>query len=101
MANSPLQRDCETLEQILHENGFKHLFVKKNSNHLIVYSKDEYDSINRARLTYSRQMQIYQLSMADHTGRWEPTPYTGEVVQLATLLTGDFSFHLIDFDTFI
>lgn len=44
-----------------------------------------------------KQRQNYQLSMADHRGKWEPTPYTGNIAKLVKMLTKDFSFTLIDF----
>jgi len=98
--SNKLQNEVKNLEKDLHEKGFKHLYVQAKSKHLVVYSKDGDNLVNRARLS-SISHGTYQLSMADHTGRWEPTPYTGDLTEITTLLTEDFSFALIDFDEFI
>lgn len=100
MANSFLQSDAKNLEQALHDKGFTHLHVSKRGNSLVVYSKDGTESVNRSRLTLVGQKQ-YQLSMADHTGRWEPTPYKGNLEEMITMLTEEFSFALVDFGDFM
>jgi len=99
MPKSSLQADCKNLEKALQDEGFDHLNVMVRSNHLIVYSQHEDEKENRARLSHIARGQ-YQLSMADHMGKWESTPYTGDVNEMTSLLTGEFGFALIDFDDF-
>lgn len=96
MSKNFLQKQCKTVENTLHEKGFTHLKLLARGGHLIIYSKDGADIINRARLTHLDHKN-YQLSMADHVGRWEPTPYTGDLDELLKILTEDFAFALINF----
>ena len=37
---------------------------------------------------------LYGLSFHHHTGRWEPTPFTGDLSQLATVLVNEFGAYL-------
>ncbi|MFW5991808.1 MAG: hypothetical protein ACOCQN_01290 [Halanaerobiaceae bacterium] len=99
MSKNLLKENAETVEKTLHEKGFDHLYVNLMADHLIIYSKNETVKVNRARLSFIKK-DDYQLSMADHNGRWEATPYTGSLDELLELLTNDFSFALIDFDDF-
>jgi hypothetical protein len=99
MVNNFLKTQANSLEKSLHEKGFTHLYVAIKGNHLIVYSKDGTEKINRARLSYLQN--TFYLHMADHTGRWEPTPYEGDLTEIIKMLTEDFSFALIDFNEFM
>jgi hypothetical protein len=94
-----LKETAKKVEQIIHNKGFKHLYVYSMSDHLVIYSKDGDEKINRSRLSFI-QKNNYQLSMADHRGKWEATPYTGTLDELLDLLTNDFAFALIDFNEF-
>lgn len=97
MANKKsLHTECSCLEKMLHDRGFTHLNVIIRGTHLVIYSQDGEDKINRARLTNIKDQQ-YQLSMADHRGRWEPTPFIGSCNEITEMLTTDFSFALIDY----
>jgi hypothetical protein len=40
----------------------------------------------------------YGVSFHRHTGRWEPTPFTGELGRLASVLTTVFAAHLDSYD---
>lgn len=40
----------------------------------------------------------YGLSFHRHTGRWEPTPFTGDVGRLADVITSVFASHLESYD---
>jgi hypothetical protein len=40
----------------------------------------------------------YGLSFHRHTGRWEPTPFTGDVGRLADVITTAFAPHLESYD---
>lgn len=45
-----------------------------------------------------RSRDQYGLSFHRHTGRWEPTPFTGDVGHLATVITTAFAVHLESYD---
>jgi hypothetical protein len=40
----------------------------------------------------------YGLSFHHHSGRWEPTPFTGDLVRLASVLTTEFGVYLDSYD---
>jgi len=40
----------------------------------------------------------YGLSFHHHTGRWEPTPFTGDLGRLASVLTTEFAAYLDSYD---
>jgi len=42
--------------------------------------------------------QGYGLSFHRHTGRWERTPFTGDLVRLARILTTEFGVYLDSYD---
>lgn len=96
MASPMLESACDTLENKLHTKGFTHLCVRVHGKHLVIYSEYEGEKVNRARLTQLKQ-QFYVLGMANHRGAWEPTPFTGSLSELETMLTGQFAFALADF----
>lgn len=99
MSKSRLRADCNNLKKALQDEGFNHLHVMVRSTHLIIYSQYDDEKENRARLSHIARGQ-YQLSMADHLGKWEATPYTGDLNEMANLLTNEFGFTLIDFNDF-
>ena len=99
MSKNLLKENAKAVEKTLHENGFEHLHVSVMSEHIVIYSKDGTEKVNRSRFSFIKKGK-YQLSMADHTGRWESTPYTGNLDELLNLLTNDFAFALIDFDDY-
>jgi hypothetical protein len=97
MPSKSLKVECERVQEILHNKGFNHLNVLVRGTHLIIYSRDNNEKINRVRLT-KLDHKNYQLSMANHRGKWEPTPYIVNINNLITMLIQDFSFALIDFN---
>ena len=93
MADPRLLSQAVMAEHILHERGFPHLHVRAYAQHLVIYTQDEDERWNRARLT-SLQSGQYQLGMADRRGKWEPTPFTGTLTELLTMLVNDLAFVL-------
>ncbi|WP_373894351.1 hypothetical protein ACUL41_00245 [Virgibacillus natechei] len=91
MKTDPMEKDV--LEDILERKGFIHLNVRKHGDHLVIYSTEDGEKVNRARLT-KVTAQYYQIGMADHRGRWESTPFRGTMEEMVTLLTTDFNFAL-------
>jgi len=42
--------------------------------------------------------KTYRLSFHHHSGRWEPTPFTGDLGRLASVLTTEFGAYLNSYD---
>lgn len=40
----------------------------------------------------------YGLSFHHHTGRWEPTPFKGDLIRIASVLTNEFGAYLESYD---
>jgi len=86
-------------DQILHllkEQGIDHLYIQARGDHLILYSLEDEEKINRVRFT-RLSVNKYQLSMANHKGRWEKTPFTGTIPELVEMLTEQLSFVLAEY----
>ena len=80
-------------ENVLHEKGFPYLHVCASGQHVAIYTQEDDGHWNRARLT-SLQSRQYQLGITDRRGKWEPTPFTGTLTELLTMLVKDFAFVL-------
>lgn len=86
--------DAEELEEKLHEHDeLTHLCVKVRGDKLVIYSGDANDPQKHARLTDIGR-GIWGLSLPRHTGRWEPTPFTGTIEEILDTLVSNFSFYL-------
>ena len=81
---------------LLREKGLTHLKVTARASNIVIYSEHGSEKENRCRLV-KMQGNAYNLHMADHRGKWEPTPYTGTVVELVDLITIQFGWVLMDF----
>jgi hypothetical protein len=88
-----LETDQSTIENELHKKGFYHLSVRIHGKNLVIYSEEEGEKINRARLTRINS-QTYQIGIADHRGKWERTPFLGTLSEMLTMLTEQISFAL-------
>lgn len=88
---TPDDVDQHTLEEDLEQMGLTHLNVRKHGKHLVIYSMEDGEKVNRARLT-KVTAQYYQLGMANHRGKWESTPFRGTLDEIIDLLTNDFAF---------
>jgi hypothetical protein len=84
------------IDRLLNEKGFFHLHVLGRGDHLVIYSQDEGEKTNRARIT-RLSTNNFCLGFADHRGRWETTPFTGSIAELVTMLTEQFSYVLTEF----
>ncbi|HUW65575.1 MAG TPA: hypothetical protein VMW83_12965 [Spirochaetia bacterium] len=87
---------CAEVAQLLTDKGLNHLKVLARGDHLVIYSEDDGEKTNRARLTCIG-LDSFQLGMADHRGKWEATPFQGTLPELVEMLTGEFSFTLTEF----
>ncbi len=86
----------EKILQLLKEQGVEHLYIQARGDHLVLYSLEDEEKINRVRFT-RLSVNKYQLSMADHKGRWEKTPFTGTIPELVDMLIEQFSFVLAEY----
>jgi len=86
----------EKILQLLKEQGIDHLYIQARGDHLVLYSLEDEEKVNRVRFTRLSSNK-YQLSMADHRGRWEKTPFTGTIPELVEMLIEQFSFMLAEY----
>lgn len=78
-------------------NGFDYLRVTKRGQALTIFSGQPDDPWLHARLSRkNKTSNLWTLSFPNHRGRWERTPYVGNIQELTELLARDFSFHLQD-----
>lgn len=88
-------QDADQLSRAIHScPGYAHVTVEARRGHLYVHADDD-EAI--ARLTPMGGGR-YGLSFHRHTGRWEKTPFTGDLVSLAGVLTNEFGSHLQRWD---
>jgi len=87
--------DAEHLSRAIHSGGdYAHVTVQARRGHLYVHSDDE-DPV--ARLTPLGGGH-YGLSFHSHSGRWDKTPFTGDLAYLAGVLTNELGVHLQRWD---
>lgn len=91
--------DSARLKELLAAEGLAHLRVRPYGRHLVIYSEEDGERVNRVRFTRVGRGH-YELQMADHRGRWEPTPFEGRLGELFQTLTQQFRFLLADFSNF-
>ena len=86
--------EAAQLTAAIHALGdYKHVTVEAQRGSLYVHADEE----PVARLTRLGGDQ-YGLSFHQHTGRWEPTPFTGDLAQLAGVLVTEFGAYLASYD---
>lgn len=86
--------EAAQLTAAIHALGdYTHVTVEAQRGSLYVYADEE----PVARLT-SLGGDQYGLSFHQHTGRWEPTPFTGGLAQLAGVLVTEFAAYLVCYD---
>ena len=86
MSENPLKWTCDTVQKELKAKGFSYLKAAARGSHVVIYSEENGEKINRSRLTKLKG-DTFMLGMADNKGRWEPTPYEGNVKELVSMLT--------------
>jgi len=97
MATMSYEQEKAYIEGKLHEKDLKHLKVTKRGDSLVVYSEDSNGKENRCRFTYKKR-GIYNLSMSNHTGRWEATPFEESLEELLEMVIEQFPWTLIDYE---
>lgn len=86
--------EAEQLAAAIHARGsYSHVTVEAQRGLLYVHADEE----PVARLTPLGGDQ-YGLSFHQHTGRWEPTPFTGDLAHLAGVLVTEFGAYLASYD---
>jgi len=93
MAKQQLEKDCSYVKDFLLESGYDHLKVRCSGLNIIVYSEDAHEKVNRCRFTKGADNE-FMLSVADHLGKWEVTPYTDTIANLVALTMENFGFVL-------
>ena len=69
------------------------LYIRVHGNHLILGRResmgpgDQMENDDRVRLT-RRSTSAYGLSVKRHTGRWERTPFTGNMEEMVDTILG-------------
>lgn len=92
--STPTSGETEELAAAIHALGnYSHVTVEAQRGLLCVLVDDE----PVARLTPLGRDQ-YGLSFHQHTGRWEPTPFTGDLAHLAGVLVTEFGAYLESYD---
>ena len=87
------QRDADALESFLHQQGLKHLRVRRRADLLTIESAPVDDPIQHARLRRVTA-QLWQLEMSSQPQRWETTPFRGARAQVQQLLVDSFPWML-------
>lgn len=81
------------LESLLASANMPHLSAAQRGRQLVIYSMEQGEKENRVRFTDTGQGR-YQLSFADHRGRWEPTPFEGTLNELFDQVLSQFAWTL-------
>jgi len=87
------------VEEKLQERKLCHLKVDKRGSSIVVYSSGENGKENRCRFTRIKT-GLFVLNMANHTGRWESTPFEGSLGELLEMVIEQFPWTLTNYDQF-
>ena len=85
--------DAAALEELLHQRGKAHLHVDARGDHLIISSKEDGELEPRLRLTALPAGQ-YGASFRHHTGKWEPAPISGTLIEVLDAVEAIAGWHL-------
>jgi hypothetical protein len=72
-------------ERLLHARDLPHLRARKYGATVIVESGPPDDVYKHLRFTRDG-VHVWQLHIANHRGRWEYTPFRGQLAELVTLV---------------
>lgn len=76
---------AQTVERLLHARDLPHLHARKYGATVIVESGPTDDAYKHLRFT-REGVHVWQLHIADHRGRWEYTPFRGQLDELVALV---------------
>lgn len=82
-----MDREARALEKVLADQGLDHLRVVKRGKTLILESGPAGDGDPEARLS-SLAPRRWRLDLRHHAGRWEETPFIGEMAELIETAVG-------------
>ena len=85
--------DAAAVTDFLHGCGLPHLRARHRGDLVTIESGPAKDPWPHARLRRVG-VHVWQLEMATHTGRWEPTPLRGLQEQLLSMLVDKFGWTL-------
>jgi|SRR5690349_21676215 hypothetical protein len=86
--------DARAVEQFLRQHhDLAHVRVRHRAPLITLESGPADDPVLHARLR-RLAVNFWQLEMATHTGRWEPTPFRASREELLELLLGNFGWTL-------
>lgn len=92
-----LESTKDQIKDKLEQMNLKHLDAAVRGKNIVIYSEFEGKKENRCRFTQV-STRTYELGMADHNGKWEPTPFEGTVDELLEMVLKEFEWVLCDFD---
>ena len=92
--NDALDAEAAELTTAIRGHGrYDHVTVKAARGFLYVNADDE-PVVRLKPLSGAK----YGLSFHHHSGRWDPTPFTGDIVRVASILTTEFEPYLASYD---
>ena len=80
---------AKTVERLFHAREFRHLRARRYGATVIVESGPDDDVYKHMRLTRDG-VHVWVLHFADRNGRWEPTPFRGQLEELVALVADTF-----------
>jgi hypothetical protein len=83
-----IKHEANLADLVRRHGGLGHLEVRRHGASLVLYTRLGDVSINRARLTAVSRTR-WRLDMPLHTGRWQPTPFVGSLIDIFRVLTVD------------
>lgn len=90
----------QILRDLLQQKNLLHLDVYSRGDHTVIHSVDQGEKVSRIRFTrigIDRDGDRYELGVATHTGRWQHTPFTGDIHELFAVVTEQFPWVLEDY----
>ncbi len=84
----------EDVEDFLdNHESYDHLKARRRADAIIIESGEKADRVSHVRL---RRVGVHRwtLEVADHQGRWEPTPYIGPIQTLLAQIQTEFGWVL-------
>lgn len=87
----------DDVEEFLETRNLEHLRARRHGHAIVLESGPKGDSHLHARL-HRITANRWQLDIADHRGRWEPTPYNDSIEPLLILLETQFPWTLAPVD---
>ena len=91
-----IENDLLWLEKKLVELNLNHLKCTKRGESISVFSKGEMRRENRCRFNRIERDR-YTLDMANHSGKWEATPFGGTIQELVGIVAETFPWTLEDY----